>query len=99
MRTVAKAPICSANGPSPVHEPIWAVVQRDSQDAHVVRVQDSVTEANTLPLSHKPGCADHDLQAARGLESDNGSYSRSRKSMSCAFFFATKKEAKALTAA
>lgn len=60
--------LSSANGPSPVHESIRTIVQGESQDAHVVCVQDSVTEANTLPLSHKSGCADHHLQTGRSLE-------------------------------
>lgn len=58
----------SAHGPSPVHESIRTVVQGDSQDAHVVCVQDSMTEAHTLPLSHESGCADHYLQAGGSLE-------------------------------
>lgn len=57
--------VSSAHGPSPVHEPIRTVVQGDSQDAHVVCVQDSVTEAHTLPLSHQSGRTDHHLQGRR----------------------------------
>ena len=39
----------------PVHEAVRAVVQRQSQDAHVVRVQDPVAEPDTLPLAHEAG--------------------------------------------
>ena len=46
----------------PVHEAIRTIVQRDSQDAHVVCVQDSMTESDTLPLSHESSCTEHHLQ-------------------------------------
>lgn len=72
----------SLNDASPVHESKRAVVQGESQDAHVVCVQDSMTEANTLPLSHKPGCADHYLNTERGLERDNERYVKEKKKMS-----------------
>lgn len=60
--------VSSTHGPSPVHESIRTVVQGESQDAHVVCVQDSMAEADTLPLSHESGCADHYLQTGRRLE-------------------------------
>ena len=39
----------------PVHEAVRAVVQRQSQDAHVVRVQHPVAEPDALPLAHEAG--------------------------------------------
>jgi len=45
----------------PVHEAVWAVVQRESQDAHVVRVEHPVAEAHALPLAHQASRAPHHL--------------------------------------
>lgn len=46
----------------PVHEAEGPVVNGEPHDAHVVRVEHAVAEANTLPLSHHPGRAARHLR-------------------------------------
>jgi len=35
------------------HEPVWSVVDRQSEHTHVVRVENAMRESNALPLCRK----------------------------------------------
>lgn len=44
-----------------VHEAVWPVVDREAEDAHVVGVEDPVSEPDALPLRYYLRCAADDL--------------------------------------
>lgn len=61
--------LCPSQAISPVQEAEGPVVNGEPHDAHVVRVEDAVAEADALPLGHHPGCATCHLQQSRPVRS------------------------------
>lgn len=53
----ARGPSPSTPGAVPVQEAEGAVVNSEPHDAHVVRVEHAMAEADTLPLGHHPCCS------------------------------------------
>lgn len=61
----AKAPSPVTLRTLPVQEAKGSIVNSEPHDAHVVRVEYSVAEANALPLGHHPCCASCHLEQDR----------------------------------
>lgn len=60
-------------GVEEVHEAVRAVVDREAEEAHIVRVEHPVREADALPLGHELRCAtDHLLVPGLCVEGGRG---------------------------